>query len=161
VATVQSSPSSRPVSAATGIGESSDRERSLLTSGIAGVASLTFASADATSPVAFPELNAALASSTPASQVISACPLHSILYLPRSDFYGTQMSENIKQFWSDRRLEILASTRTILNVFEKGLDGVPIPGLKAAVGAASEGLKALQVHEAFILLFKLSPSFSD
>jgi hypothetical protein len=46
-------------------------------------------------------------------------------------------------------MEIMASTRTVLNVLEKGLDGVPLPGFKAAVGAVSEGLKALQVRETY------------
>jgi hypothetical protein len=50
-----------------------------------------------------------------------------------------------KEVWNDHRLEIIASMRTVLNVLEKVVDGVPVPGAKAAAGAASETLKALQV----------------
>jgi methyl-accepting chemotaxis protein len=38
----------------------------------------------------------------------------------------------------------MAGMRTILNVVEKGLDGLPIYGPKAIVSATSEALKALQ-----------------
>jgi hypothetical protein len=46
----------------------------------------------------------------------------------------------------------MASTRTVLNIVEKGLDGVPAPGLKAVVGAVGEIVKALQVRGAHIYL---------
>jgi hypothetical protein len=45
--------------------------------------------------------------------------------------------------------EIIRSSRTVLTVVEKALDGVPVPGAKAVFGAVSEALKNLQVcvHE--------------
>jgi NADH:ubiquinone oxidoreductase subunit E len=52
----------------------------------------------------------------------------------------------VKKSWNDYRLEVMASARTVLNILEKALDGVPIPGPKAVVGAASEILKARQVR---------------
>jgi hypothetical protein len=66
----------------------------------------------------------------------------------------------VKELWSDHRLEIMASMRTVLNVLEKEFDGVQITGLKAAVSAVSEGLKALQVRATCtsILFFSLSPA---
>jgi hypothetical protein len=47
-----------------------------------------------------------------------------------------------------RCTEVLASIRTVLNVAEKVLDGCPIWGPKAAVAAAAESLKAIQVCQA-------------
>jgi hypothetical protein len=46
----------------------------------------------------------------------------------------------------------MASMRTVLNIIEKGLDGVPALGLKAVVGAVGEIVKALQVRGAHIYL---------
>jgi hypothetical protein len=45
----------------------------------------------------------------------------------------------------DGVVRAIASFRTILNVSEKALDGLPVWGPKAAVGAVSEALKAFQV----------------
>jgi hypothetical protein len=44
-----------------------------------------------------------------------------------------------------RCTEVLASIRTVLNVAEKALEACPISWPKAAVGAAAESLKAVQV----------------
>jgi hypothetical protein len=46
---------------------------------------------------------------------------------------------------STRCTEVLTSVRTVLNIAEKVLDGCPIWGPKAAVAAASESLKVVQV----------------
>jgi hypothetical protein len=40
----------------------------------------------------------------------------------------------------------MSSLQTVLNIVEKGLDGLPVPGPKAALGAASETLNALRVR---------------
>jgi hypothetical protein len=45
----------------------------------------------------------------------------------------------------------MASAQTVLNIIEKALDGVPVPGLKAIVGGASEIVKARQVRDVPIL----------
>jgi hypothetical protein len=50
-----------------------------------------------------------------------------------------------ESWWSKNREEIVASVRQVLNVAKEALDGVPVPGLKAAVGGLSEGLKVFQV----------------
>jgi hypothetical protein len=57
----------------------------------------------------------------------------------------------MEKSWNDYRLEVMASAQTVLNVIEKALDGVPVPGLKAIVGGASEIVKARQVHDVLIL----------
>jgi hypothetical protein len=44
-----------------------------------------------------------------------------------------------------RCTQVLASIRTVLNVAEKALEACPISWPKAAVGAAAESLKAIQV----------------
>jgi hypothetical protein len=50
-----------------------------------------------------------------------------------------------------RCTEVLASIRTVLGVAEKVLEGCPISWPKAAVGAAAEGLKAVQVRGRSVL----------
>jgi hypothetical protein len=40
----------------------------------------------------------------------------------------------------------MTSARVIMNIVEKGLDGMPIPGPKAAFGAAAEALRTIQVR---------------
>jgi hypothetical protein len=52
---------------------------------------------------------------------------------------------------STRCTEVLASIRTVLNVAEKVLEGCPISWPKAAVGAAAESLKAVQVRVLSVL----------
>jgi hypothetical protein len=47
---------------------------------------------------------------------------------------------------TERRSEILASVRTVLNLAEKCLDGCPIWGPKAAVAAMSESIEIVQVR---------------
>jgi hypothetical protein len=46
---------------------------------------------------------------------------------------------------NERRSEALASTQTILNLVDKGLDGCPIPGPKAVVSAVSDIIETIQV----------------
>jgi hypothetical protein len=52
-----------------------------------------------------------------------------------------------ESWWSKNREEIVASVRQVLNVAKETLDGVPVPGLKAAVGGLSESLKLFQVSD--------------
>jgi hypothetical protein len=60
--------------------------------------------------------------------------------------------------WQERIREIMSSTRTILNIIEKGLDGLPIYGPKATVAAVSETLRAVQVSLYFRCYVHLSYS---
>jgi hypothetical protein len=52
-----------------------------------------------------------------------------------------------ESWWSKNHEEIVASVRQVLNVAKEALDGVPVPGLKAAVGGLTEGLKVFQVSD--------------
>jgi hypothetical protein len=54
------------------------------------------------------------------------------------------------KLWNDYRLDVMTSVRTALFILEKELDGVPVPGLKAIVGAASEIVKVQQVRAVHI-----------
>jgi hypothetical protein len=72
-------------------------------------------------------------SSLPAADSVSA-----------SDTSGTASTES---WWSKNREEIFASVRQVLDVTEKALDGVPVPGAKAIVAGVSEVLKIYQVRE--------------
>jgi hypothetical protein len=72
--------------------------------------------------------------------------------------FFSQESDDVKKLWSENRLEIMASTQTVLSVLEKEFDGAQITGLSATVGAVSEGLKALQVRAECISLLIISLS---
>jgi hypothetical protein len=58
-----------------------------------------------------------------------------------------------ESWWSKNREEIVASVRQVLNVTKEALDGVPVPGLKAAVGGLAEGLKVFQVSDVDATMF--------
>jgi hypothetical protein len=45
--------------------------------------------------------------------------------------------------------------RQVLNIAKEALDGVPVPGLKAAVGGLSESLKLFQVSDVYLTVLKL------
>jgi hypothetical protein len=59
-----------------------------------------------------------------------------------------------ESWWSKNREEIVASVRQVLNVAKEALDGVPVPGLKAAVGGLSESLKVFQVSDVNLTVLK-------
>jgi hypothetical protein len=63
-----------------------------------------------------------------------------------------------ESWWSKNREEIVASVREVLNVTKEALDGVPVPGLKAAVGGLSESLKLFQVSDVNLTVLKLHGS---
>jgi hypothetical protein len=44
----------------------------------------------------------------------------------------------------------MAYMRTVLDIAEKGADGVPVPFLKTAVGSASQILKVMEVRTTLI-----------
>jgi hypothetical protein len=48
--------------------------------------------------------------------------------------------------------------RQVLNVAKEALDGVPVPGLKAAVGGLSESLKLFQVSDVDFVMYLLQYS---
>jgi hypothetical protein len=63
-----------------------------------------------------------------------------------------------ESWWSKNREEIVASVRQVLNVAKEALDGVPVPGLKAAVGGLSESLKLFQVSDVDFMMYLLQYS---
>jgi hypothetical protein len=60
-----------------------------------------------------------------------------------------------ESWWSNNCEEIVASVRQVLNIAKEALDGVPVPGLKAAVGGLSESLKLFQVSDVYLKVLKL------
>jgi hypothetical protein len=57
----------------------------------------------------------------------------------------TQMVQQVREWWKAHRGTILASSQFVLEGVEKGLDGMPIPGPKAAIGAFAGVVKAARV----------------
>jgi hypothetical protein len=74
----------------------------------------------------------------------STSPLPVADSVSASDTSGTASTES---WWSKNREEIFASVRQVLDVTEKALDGVPVPGAKAIVAGVSGILKIYQVRE--------------
>jgi hypothetical protein len=99
-----------------------------------------------------PTLHTSVGQSSP-PPLPQAAPVRPVHFIASSfpHFSWLQASGVTKKSWNDYRLEVMASARTALNIVEKALDGVPVPGLKAAVGAASEIVKARQVRDVPIL----------
>jgi hypothetical protein len=69
---------------------------------------------------------------------------------PAESSAKTSFGQRVTNAVSERAIEALSSTRALLNVTEKALDGLPIYGPKAVVAALSEVLKIAQVfHDLF------------
>jgi hypothetical protein len=56
------------------------------------------------------------------------------------------VARKARGWWREHRDAILASTQFVLETIEKGLDGMPIPGPKAAFGAMGGVVKAIRVR---------------
>jgi hypothetical protein len=56
------------------------------------------------------------------------------------------MAQRARDWWSTHRSSILTSTQFIFETVERGLDGMPIPGPKAAFGAVAGVVRAVRVH---------------
>jgi hypothetical protein len=56
-----------------------------------------------------------------------------------------QTIQQARRWWRDHRGDILASVEKVLNIAEKGLDGLPVYGPKAAIAVAAEAMRALRV----------------
>jgi hypothetical protein len=67
-----------------------------------------------------------------------------------------QVAERAREWWATKKGPILASAQFVFETVEKGLDGMPIPGPKAAFGAAAGVIKAVRVH---LLLVDISHSW--
>jgi hypothetical protein len=57
----------------------------------------------------------------------------------------TQIVQQVRNWWKAHRGTVLASAQFVLESVEKGLDGMPIPGPKAAIGAFAGVVKAVRV----------------
>jgi hypothetical protein len=57
----------------------------------------------------------------------------------------TQIVQQVRDWWKAHRGTVLASAQFVLETAEKGLDGMPIPGPKAAIGAFAGVVKAVKV----------------
>jgi hypothetical protein len=57
-----------------------------------------------------------------------------------------QITQRAREWWKENKATILASSRTVLSIVEKGLDGLPVYGPKAAVAAVVEAVRAIQVR---------------
>lgn len=56
------------------------------------------------------------------------------------------MAQKALDWWKANKGTILASTQFVFETVEKGLDGMPIPGPKAAFGAVARAIEAVQVR---------------
>jgi hypothetical protein len=65
----------------------------------------------------------------------------------------TQMVQQARDWWKAHRGTILASAQFVLEGVEKGVDGMPIPGPKAAIGAFAGVVKAVRVSSFLPLTF--------
>jgi hypothetical protein len=55
------------------------------------------------------------------------------------------MVQQVRDWWKAHRGTVLASAQFVLEGVEKGLDGMPVPGPKAAIGAFAGIVKAVRV----------------
>jgi hypothetical protein len=65
--------------------------------------------------------------------------------------HRAQIIQQVRDWWKAHKVPFLASIQFVLETVEKGLDGMPIPGPKAAIGALAGVAKAVKVCP-FILL---------
>jgi hypothetical protein len=70
----------------------------------------------------------------------------------------TQMVQQARDWWKAHRGIILASAQFVLEGVEKGLDGMPIPGPKAAIGAFAGVVKAVRVSSFLPFTFTQNPN---
>jgi hypothetical protein len=80
-----------------------------------------------------------------------------LLFLYRGSIHG-YMAQKARDWWNAHRGSILASTQFIFETVEKGLDGMPILGPKAAFGAMAGVVKAVRVRP--LLHAPLRPSIT-
>jgi hypothetical protein len=57
-----------------------------------------------------------------------------------------QITWQAREWWKENKATILASAQTVLSIVEKGLDGLPVYGPKAAVAAVVEAMRAVRVR---------------
>jgi hypothetical protein len=57
-----------------------------------------------------------------------------------------QITRQAREWWKENKATILASLQTVLSIVEKGLDGLPVYGPKAAVAAVVEAMRAVRVR---------------
>jgi hypothetical protein len=57
-----------------------------------------------------------------------------------------QLTRQAREWWKENKATILASAQTVLSIVEKGLDGLPVYGPKAAVAAVVEAMQAVRVR---------------
>jgi hypothetical protein len=98
------------------------------------------------------EDNHASTSSPPPSGILSygshgSSPAVRLLPSPRNPrlIHRTQLRHTARAWWKTNKGKILASTQFVLETVEKGLDGMPVPGPKAAAGAIAGIVKAIKV----------------
>jgi hypothetical protein len=65
----------------------------------------------------------------------------------------TQILLQVRDWWKAHRSTVLASAQFVLESVEKGLDGMPIPGPKAAIGAFAGVVNAVRVSSFLLLSF--------
>jgi hypothetical protein len=53
----------------------------------------------------------------------------------------------VKKSWYENHPKILAVSQTVLSILEKVVDAVPGPGIKLRIGAVSDIIKVLEVHD--------------
>jgi hypothetical protein len=70
-----------------------------------------------------------------------------------SAYHSLKLLKQLQSWWKDHGPRVLASTRKVLEIVEKGLDGLPVYGAKAALGATISVLQALQVYLVLELIF--------
>jgi hypothetical protein len=71
----------------------------------------------------------------------------------------TQILQQVRDWWKAHRGTILASAQFVLESVEKGLDGMPVPGPKAAIGAFAGLVNAVRVSSFLSSTFTLGYSF--
>jgi hypothetical protein len=57
-----------------------------------------------------------------------------------------QLTRQAREWWKENKATIIASAQTVLSIIEKGLDGLPVYGPKAAVAAVVEAMRAVRVR---------------
>jgi hypothetical protein len=57
-----------------------------------------------------------------------------------------QITRQAREWWKENKATLVASAQTVLSIVEKGLDGLPVYGPKAAVAALVEAMRAVRVR---------------
>jgi hypothetical protein len=59
--------------------------------------------------------------------------------------HRTQIVQQVRDWWKAHKGTVLASAQFVFETVEKGLDGMPIPGPKAAFGAVAGVIENVRV----------------